>query len=231
MRRHRAHYDVTLMISWDLDGQHKMASINKISCWIVDGQTDMLNFAVSSVPADGQKLCCSGIYKHSDDEVCVGTGTFCDAYWCHNNGSSLIFNDGLACCMVLNSRCASIVNNQWTFTGNWESSWCQLYHNWWHRILSLWQIHDDVIKWKHFPRYWPFVRGIHRFPVNSPHKDQWREALVFFFDLRQNERLSKKSWGWWFETPSRPLWRHCNVVMTVTVAVMTKLASDRFSVF
>ena len=30
--------------------------------------------------------------------------------------------------------------------------------------------HDDVIKWKHFPRYWPFVRGIHRSPVNSPHK-------------------------------------------------------------
>ena len=22
--------------------------------------------------------------------------------------------------------------------------------------------HDDVIKWKHFPRYWPFMRGIHR---------------------------------------------------------------------
>ena len=32
--------------------------------------------------------------------------------------------------------------------------------------------HDDVIKWKHFPRYWPFVRGIHRSPVNSPHKGQ-----------------------------------------------------------
>ena len=38
---------------------------------------------------------------------------------------------------------------------------------------------DDVIKWKHFPRYWPFVWGIHRSPVNSPHKDQWREALMF----------------------------------------------------
>ena len=37
----------------------------------------------------------------------------------------------------------------------------------------------DVIKWKHFPRYWPFVRGIHRSPVNSPHKDQWRGALMF----------------------------------------------------
>ena len=38
--------------------------------------------------------------------------------------------------------------------------------------------HDDVIKWKYFPRYWPFVRGIHRSPVNSPHKGQWRGALM-----------------------------------------------------
>ena len=40
-------------------------------------------------------------------------------------------------------------------------------------------VHDDVIKWNHFPGYWPFVRGIHRSPVNSPHKGQWREALMF----------------------------------------------------
>ena len=39
-------------------------------------------------------------------------------------------------------------------------------------IYELGQLHDDVIKWKHFPRYWPFVRGIHRSPVNSPHKGQ-----------------------------------------------------------
>ena len=39
--------------------------------------------------------------------------------------------------------------------------------------------YDDVIKWKHFPRYWPFMRGIHRSPVNSPHKGQWRRALMF----------------------------------------------------
>ena len=39
--------------------------------------------------------------------------------------------------------------------------------------------HDDVIKWKHFPRYWPFVRGIPRSPVNSPAKGQWRGALMF----------------------------------------------------
>ena len=40
-------------------------------------------------------------------------------------------------------------------------------------------IHDDVIKWKHFLRYWPFVRGIYLSPVNSPHKGQWRGALIF----------------------------------------------------
>ena len=40
-------------------------------------------------------------------------------------------------------------------------------------------LHDDVIKWEHFPRYWPFVRGTHRSPVNSPHKGQWRGALMF----------------------------------------------------
>ena len=40
-------------------------------------------------------------------------------------------------------------------------------------------IHDEVIKWKHFPSYWPFVRGIHRSPVNSPHKGQWRGTLMF----------------------------------------------------
>ena len=39
--------------------------------------------------------------------------------------------------------------------------------------------HDDVTKWKHFPRYWPFVWGIHRSRVNSPHKGQWRGALMF----------------------------------------------------
>ena len=32
-----------------------------------------------------------------------------------------------------------------------------------------------------------------------------------FFDLRLHIRLSKQSWGWWFETPSCPLWRHCNI--------------------
>ena len=47
-------------------------------------------------------------------------------------------------------------------------------------LIGVWrEHHGDVIKWKHFPRNWPFVRGIHRSPVNSPHKGQWRGALRF----------------------------------------------------
>ena len=110
-------------------------------------------------------------------------------------------------------------------------SWCRLYihcrgtmqkyffHYCFHvpqfKMVSLAQsllcaCHDDVIKWKSFPRYWPFVWGIHLSPVNSPYKGQWRGALMFSVICALNKRLSKQLWGWWFETPSRPLWRHGN---------------------
>ena len=39
--------------------------------------------------------------------------------------------------------------------------------------------YDDIIKWQVLPRYLPFLRGIHRSRVNSPHKGQWRRALIF----------------------------------------------------
>ena len=39
--------------------------------------------------------------------------------------------------------------------------------------------HVNVIKWKHFLRYWSYVWGINRSPVNSLHKGQWRGALMF----------------------------------------------------
>ena len=81
------------------------------------------------------------------------------------------------------------------FKCNWWKSfkiWCkytsyfsiqlrisQQYFRWcYHACLAI-RRHDDVVKWKHFPRYWTFVRGIHRSPVNSPHEGQWRGALMF----------------------------------------------------
>ena len=62
---------------------------------------------------------------------------------------------------------------------------------WWnvqvsvYQLISLWKIRDDVIKWKHFPRYWPFVRGTQRSPMDSPHKGQCRSV--------PDKQLSKQS--------------------------------------
>ena len=55
--------------------------------------------------------------------------------------------------------------------------------------------HDDVIKWKHFPCYWSCVRGIHRSPVNSPHKGQWRGTMMF--SLMINDWVSNREAGDW----------------------------------
>ena len=46
-------------------------------------------------------------------------------------------------------------------------------------------------------------------------KDSDAERFDVVFDLRLNKPLSKQSWGWWFETPSHPLWRHCNEYMSI----------------
>ena len=96
----------------------------------------------------------------------------------------------------------------------WE--WMKWFH---HTVYDWWDIfihagikvnHDDVIKWRRFPRYWSVVQGIHRSPVNSPHKGEWRGALIFSC---LNKQLIKHSRRWWFETPPCPLWRHCNVML------------------
>ena len=47
------------------------------------------------------------------------------------------------------------------------------------KTVTFSRVHDGVINWKHIPRYWPFVRGIHWWPVDSPRKGQWRGALMF----------------------------------------------------
>ena len=81
----------------------------------------------------------------------------------------------------------------WTFWIFWEYIYVYIY-----AVVLIWFLHthDDVIKWKHFPRYWPFVCGIHRSPVNSPHKGQWREALMFsLICARINGRVNNRQAG------------------------------------
>ena len=62
--------------------------------------------------------------------------------------------------------------------------------------------HADVIKWKHFLRYWSFVRGSHRSLVNSPHKGQWRGALMFSL-------ICQWTHGWVNNRGAGDLRRHC----------------------
>ena len=72
--------------------------------------------------------------------------------------------------------------------------------------------HDDVIKWKKNSALLAICAG--NSPVTGEFTAQRPVTRSFdvFFDLHLHKRLSKQSWGWWFETPSRPLWRHCNVI-------------------
>ena len=54
-------------------------------------------------------------------------------------------------------------------------------------------------------------------PGDFPTQRPATRRFDVFFDLRLNKRLNKQSWGWWFETLSRPLLRHCNVQIHIHV--------------
>ena len=45
------------------------------------------------------------------------------------------------------------------------------------------------------------------------------QSFDVLFDLNLNKRLSKQSWGWWFEMLSRPLWRHCNAWLALELSL------------
>ena len=70
--------------------------------------------------------------------------------------------------------------------------------------------HDDVIKWKHSPRYLAICAENSLVTGEFPSQRPATRSLDVFFHLPLNKRLNKQSRGWLFETPSRPLWRHCN---------------------
>ena len=90
-------------------------------------------------------------------------------------------------------------------------------------IISATKLHDDVIKWKHFPRYWPFVRGIHRPPVNSPHKGQWRGALIFSLICAWiNDWVNNRKTG-----DLRRHSSHCEVIVILTASETNGMPTRR----
>ena len=86
--------------------------------------------------------------------------------------------------------------------------------------------HDDVIKRKHFPRHWHFVRRIHRSPVNSTYKAQWRGALTFSWSAPKQNNHKRHPiacpWGILYVCCNSNIWLtfcHCyhNVVCNIAI--------------
>ena len=96
----------------------------------------------------------------------------------------------------------------------------------WHLTITRASLYRQLFIWKVPMRFHPYAWWRHQMETfsglldlcsgNSPVSGEFpsqrpvMRSFDAFFDLHQNKRLSKQSWGWWFETPSRPLWRHCN---------------------
>ena len=75
----------------------------------------------------------------------------------------------------------------------------------WHRAIAWWRHQMET-----FSALLALCAGNSPVTGEFPSQRPVTQSFDVFFDLRLNKRLSKQSWGWWFETPSRSLWRHCN---------------------
>ena len=73
--------------------------------------------------------------------------------------------------------------------------------------------HDTGIWWRHQMETFSALLAIcaSEFPAQGP----VTRSFDVFIDLHPNKLLSKQPWGWWFETPSYPLWRHRNETFLV----------------
>ena len=94
------------------------------------------------------------------------------------------------------------------------------------------QIHPPVLSiWRHqmktFSALLAICAGNSPVPGEFPTQRPVTRSFDVFFHLRLNKRLSKQWWGWWFETLSGPLWRHCNgTLMIVTFWMLSRSELD-----
>ena len=95
----------------------------------------------------------------------------------------------------------------------------ELIHEAWIKGLT----HNDVMTWKCFLHYWPFVWGIHRSPVDSPHKGPEMQRFDVFFclfaiscwtnspvasDFRcLNSHVTLQEWFWYITFWSLSFWK------------------------
>ena len=89
-----------------------------------------------------------------------------------------------------------------------------------HRPLCKY-IHDDVIKMETFSALLYLCAEISPVPGEFSSQRSVTRSFDVFFDLSLNKTLVKQSRRWWFETPSRSLWHHCNEHITSCCFVLT----------
>ena len=89
--------------------------------------------------------------------------------------------------------------NVWPFAAS-STPWCWACSWWRHQMKTFSALLANCVGNSPVPGEFPTQRPVTR-------------SFDVFFDMRLNKRLRKQSWGWWFETLSRPLWRHCNVML------------------
>ena len=125
--------------------------------------------------------------------------------------------------------------------GNYGESTGRLPVQWGHMCVNVSQFacfstdrskHDDVIKWKHF-RVTGHLCGEFTGRRWIPRTKASDAELSCFLWSALNKRLSKQWQGWWFETPSCPLWLHCNGVWQERLSrrLPTQRAGNSESVF
>ena len=96
-----------------------------------------------------------------------------------------------------------------TSVSSWAALWVLYPHT---SLVSQWG--NPISWWRHHMETFSALLAI--WAGNSPVTGEFpaqrpvSRSFGVFFDLPLNKRLSKQSWGWWFETLSRPLWRHSN---------------------
>ena len=93
-------------------------------------------------------------------------------------------------------------------SGNKNSSLASTLKAWWHHQMETFSALLAICVGN------PPVTG--ELPAQRP----VTRSFDVFFDLRLNKRLTKQSWVWWFETPSRPLWRHCKGYQSWSVGLV-----------
>ena len=97
-------------------------------------------------------------------------------------------------------------------------------------IATIYLLVNTCTWWRHqmetFSALLPICAGNSPVPGEFPTQRPVTPSFDVFFDLRPKKRLSKPWWGWWFETPSCPLWRNCNELL-----IFDNLMSDNGDVW